>query len=145
MRKVRRLAAVGIVLFLAGCTIRQSVTPLAVAPPETVCVIDNPDVREGFVRELTAAIEDEGYRTEKLEAGSNVTDCPMTVTYTARWSWDLALYMSYAEIRAYEDGGLVGEAVYDSTGGGGRIFDKFIDAEPKIRELVDELFAVRRP
>ena len=46
--------------------------------------------------------------------------------------------MSYAEIRVYRDGVLDGEAVCDATSGSGRL-DKWIDAEPKIRELVEEL------
>lgn len=47
--------------------------------------------------------------------------------------------MKYAEIKVYRSAILVGEAVYDATWGGGRL-DKFIHAENKIRELVDELF-----
>ncbi len=41
-------------------------------------------------------------------------------------------------------GQAVGKALYDATGGGGRM-DKFIDAEPKIRELVNELFPSNFP
>ena len=64
----------------------------------------------------------------------------MTSTYTANWGWDLAMYMKYAEIKVYRGVALVGLAVYDATRGGGRP-DKFINAENKIRELVDELFS----
>jgi hypothetical protein len=64
-------------------------------------------------------------------------------TYTARWGWDVALYMKYAEIKVYQSATLIGEAVYDATWGGGRL-DKFINAENKIREVVEELFMTDR-
>jgi hypothetical protein len=50
------------------------------------------------------------------------------------------MYMRYAEIKVYRGVALVGLAVYDATWGGGRP-DKFINAENKIRELVDQLFS----
>lgn len=53
----------------------------------------------------------------------------------------MALYMRYAEIKIYRSAPVVGEAAYDATWGGGRL-DKFISAENKIRELVDELFLI---
>jgi len=51
--------------------------------------------------------------------------------------------MSYAEIQVYNDGQNVGRAIYDSRMGGMRL-DKWVDAETKIAELVDQLF-VRQP
>jgi hypothetical protein len=50
--------------------------------------------------------------------------------------------MSYAKIVVFHEGAQTGEALYDATKGGGRL-DKFIDAEPKIRELVEQLFPVK--
>jgi hypothetical protein len=47
--------------------------------------------------------------------------------------------MSYADIRVFMNGRETGSAVYDARSGGGRL-DKFIDAEGKIAELVEELF-----
>lgn len=64
--------------------------------------------------------------------------CEWTSTYVARWTWDLSLYMSYAEIKVFHKGSLDGEAKYDSTRGGANM-NKFIDSEPKIRELVNQL------
>ena len=47
--------------------------------------------------------------------------------------------MSYAAIKVYELGQLAAEVEYDSRSGGLRL-DKWKDAEPKIRELVHQLF-----
>jgi hypothetical protein len=73
----------------------------------------------------------------------SLNECAITSTYTAHCAWDLALCMRYAEIKVYRNAALVGEAVDDATWGGGRP-DKFINAENKIREMVNELFLVRK-
>ena len=49
------------------------------------------------------------------------------------------MYLSYAWIKIYDSGAIIGEAEYDSRWGGAR-FDKFINAETKIKEMVDQLF-----
>jgi hypothetical protein len=48
--------------------------------------------------------------------------------------------MSHADIRVYQYGQQVGQAEYDSRWGGGRVIDKFINAEKKITELTNQLF-----
>ena len=50
----------------------------------------------------------------------------------------MALYISYANIKIFIQGQLDGEALYDATRGGANM-GKFIDAEVKIRELVNQL------
>lgn len=50
------------------------------------------------------------------------------------------IYMTYLDIRVFENGQQVGRALYDARRGGGRVFKKFINAEKKINELVDQLF-----
>lgn len=49
------------------------------------------------------------------------------------------MYMRYAELKIYRNAALFGEAIYDATWGGARL-DKFISAEKKVRELVDQIF-----
>ena len=51
----------------------------------------------------------------------------------------MALYMVYAEINVYHNGASIGEAEYDAWNGGASL-GKFIDAESKISELVDQLY-----
>jgi hypothetical protein len=50
--------------------------------------------------------------------------------------------MSYAEIKIFHNRSLDGEAKYDSTRGGANM-SKFIDAESKIRELLEELMQIK--
>jgi hypothetical protein len=142
----RRWIAISAAAFCSltiACTITQRVMPVPPDLQDEVCIIENPAVRPGFVAEYQSALGARGYRHRMLPEDARSSDCLITSTYIGRWSWDMALYMSYAEIKVYNDGRLVGEALYDSTHGGGRIFEKFIDAEPKIQELVAELFPAR--
>ena len=127
---------------LSGCSITQHVTPIAANHPSSeLCIIESPEVRQGFLEEFRKVVVERGYKPRMLPEGSSVRDCPTVATYIARWSWDLTIYMSYAKISVFRDDQKVGEAVYDATKGGGRL-DKFINAEPKIRELVEQLFPV---
>jgi hypothetical protein len=128
----------------SGCSIKQSVRPVDFSgQPMEVCILKNEDVRQGFLDAYTGALNEKNVKVKLLPETASLNECITTSTYTARWAWDLALYMKYAEIKVYRSAALVGEAVYDATWGGGRL-DKFINAENKIRELVDELFSTSR-
>lgn len=137
MRKV--VTCILIVIVISGCSITQTVEPVGQLATKEVCIVENPPVREGFLAELQSHLRSKGADVRLLEPSASVTSCPVVLTYLARWSWDLTIYMSFAEIIVYQDGAPAGKAIYDATKGGGRL-DKFVDAEPKIRELVDQLF-----
>lgn len=141
MKGVIFIGAVAIAL--SGCAIKQQVERAELSDDAMLCVIENKEVREGFLPELQSVLHEKGVKHSVVDAGYARSHCEWTLTYVARWSWDLTIYMSYAEINVFKDGALDGRAVYDSTGGGMN-FSKFIDAEPKIRELVDELIQSRR-
>jgi hypothetical protein len=126
-----------ILALTASCAINQSVEPSAVAEDAVICIIEDADVREGFLEELTKVLDEKNVNHRVVDKQAAL-DCEWTMTYLGRWTWDLSLYMSYAEIKVFHNGQLDGQAVYDSTKGGFNL-NKFIDAEPKIRELVDEL------
>ena len=122
---------------LASCAINQSVRPTSIPDDATVCIIEDTAVREGFLIELKKILDEKRiqYRVvDKHEA----LDCEWTMTYLGRWTWDFTIYMAYAEIKIYENGVQQGQAIYDASRGSFN-FSKFIDAEPKIRELVEEL------
>ncbi|WP_323846025.1 Sbal_3080 family lipoprotein [Microbulbifer magnicolonia] len=132
------VALLGVSTILGGCSIQQSVEPARVTTGSEICIIENPDVREGFLNEFKSALSSKGVQYKVLPKGSSYVACEWTATYLARWTWDLALYMSYAEINVFHNGAPEGKALYDSTRGGANM-SKFIDAETKIRELVDQL------
>ena len=138
-RMVPWVAALVLAVGLGGCAIHQRVDAVARPGTRAICIVENPDVRSGFLSSYRHALADKGYEVTVLARLSLPTACPLTSTYTANWRWDLALYMAFADVVVYADGQRVGRATYDSLGGGGNL-GKFIDADTKIRELVEQLF-----
>lgn len=136
---IRAWLAIGAAASLSGCAIHQTVQPVEKLQAKQICIVQNGDVREGFLDSYKRALTAKGFAVRQLPAGASLVECPITSTYTANWRWDLAMYMAYAEIKVYSDGKPVGEAKYDSTRGGGNM-GKFIDADKKITELVNQLF-----
>lgn len=137
----RVLMAVGAALMAVGCSITQSIEPLDDVDVGLVCILDNPDIHmAGFQPEMRELIEQRGIHTD-VYAGSRPARCSHFLEYTANWQWDLAMYLSYADLRVYDaGGGLAGQATYDARSGGGRM-DKFGPTREKLAPLVDELFA----
>ena len=138
-----RVMIIASALSVAACTITQEVKPIEHAASTEVCIIENPEVRSGFLREYEKSLAELGYRTRRLPQGSPLTSCTVTSTYVGQWSydwfWTSGVYMSLAEIKVYHDGQLAGTAVFDTTKGQASV-KRVVDAEPKIRELVTELF-----
>lgn len=140
--RLRTVPAFAVIcLALTGCSIKQTVTPVALPSTHSpeICTIPAEGLREGFNTTYTDQLRSKGFRTRQLPPGSPPASCALSTTYIGKWSWDMALYMSFADIQVFEDGRNVGQALYDSTSGGARIA-KFIDAQSKIIEMTDQLF-----
>lgn len=142
MRTLYRCTVLAALVLGAGCSIKQTVTPAVMSSEMTpeICLIPAEGLRKGFNTTYDALLRKKGFQTRQIPPGSSPSSCRLSTTYIGTWSWDLALYMSYADIRVFEDGKQVGHAEYDSRHGGGRVIDKFIDAEEKITEMTDLLF-----
>ena len=137
---IKRLGLLSsLALVLPGCAIHQSVHPVDATGETQVCIIDNAQVRPAFAQAYQGALVAKGYTVKHLPPTAAITDCRVTSTYRASWRWDLAMYMTLAEIRVFVDGKEKGVALYDSTRGGANM-NKFIDAEKKVAELTNELF-----
>lgn len=142
MRAVHISAAL-LACAVAGCAIRSDVQPVGFGRVDSVCIERNDAVlMEGFLPALVKQIEARGVATE-VYAGAPPADCRHRVTYTANWSWDMAMYLTYAQINVYdgvrEGAPRIGGAVYDATAGGANL-GKFGDTESKIAPLVEQLF-----
>jgi len=137
MRK-RTLILIILSMGISGCAINQSIEQANIPEKTQLCIIENPAVRDGFLLEYKSVLTSKQIPYKVVSKSTVPESCEWTSTYTANWTWDLAMYMSYAEIKVFHNGALDGEAIYDSTRGGANM-SKFIDAETKIRELVDKL------
>ncbi|UQG55095.1 MULTISPECIES: Sbal_3080 family lipoprotein [unclassified Marinobacter] len=139
---IKKASVMTSIMMLSACSITQVIEPAEIVKGSELCIIENTDVREGFLKEYQSVLSSKSISHRLVSENSVPDSCEWTSTYVARWTWDLALYMSYAEIKVFYKGNLDGEAKYDSTKGGANM-SKFIDAEPKIRELVNQLMQIK--
>ena len=140
--KLTKWILILIAMALSGCSINQSVEPAELDKGDRLCVVEDVDVRPGFLGEIKKFLAERRIPYDIVQNDAIPVSCEWTMRYVGRWTWDMSLYMSYAEIKIYKNGQLDGSAVYDSTGGGANM-NKFIDAEPKIRELLDQLITIK--
>ncbi len=119
----------------------QKIEPAELTKTSQLCIVENSAVRPGFISALKKSLDEKNVDYRVVDQVS-ADKCEWKATYTARWSWDMAIYMAYAEIKIYKNGKLDGEAVYDATNGVGNM-EKFIKGEDKVRELVDKLIQIK--
>jgi hypothetical protein len=123
----------------SGCAIHQKVTPTERFAGREVCIIENPAVKGGFLAAYRNVLTQKGYEVRVLPPTAALNECQIISTYSANWRWDLAMYMAYAEIKVYNQTKPSGEVIYDALKGSANM-GKFISAEKKIAELVNQLF-----
>lgn len=68
----------------------------------------------------------------------DLVECDAIAFYVANWNWDLALYMTYANIWVTD--AAMTQKIAQATYQTGHGLDKFIDAEDKVFELVDQMY-----
>lgn len=129
------------VVALSGCAITQEITPSGLDQrDQELCLVRNNDVvQDGFHEVYERVLRKKGLKVRWLPEKSPVTSCQLVGTYEAIYRWDLAIYLARADLRIYADGKEAARALYDSLSGGANL-SKFIKTEPKLTELVDQLF-----
>lgn len=125
---------------LVGCTATQ-VTPLRNAADQ-MCIEENPKVQvSDFVPVLQEGFARHGIETQ-LYAKIPRDQCAYVVTYTARRSWDMAPYLSTAEIVILGPRRqTLAKANYHLRGKGGLSLMKWQGTKSKIDPVIDELLA----
>ena len=136
----RTFIAVG-ALALSGCAITQDVTPSGLDQrAQELCLVRNSEVvQDGFHEVYERVLVKKGFKVRWLPDKSPITSCPLVGTYEVIYRWDLAIYLARADLRIYANGKEAGRAVYDSLSGGANM-NKFVRTEPKLTELIDQLF-----
>ncbi len=76
---------------------------------EQVCIVNNPETREGFEMAVKQWLAKENVSYRVIPADSKSDACDWVLRYYGFWSWDMALFLSDAEITAYRDGIETGE------------------------------------
>ncbi|WFS19303.1 Sbal_3080 family lipoprotein [Pseudomonas sp. 905_Psudmo1] len=141
MSKLRiALPLLATVTLLGGCTATR-VTPLKAAADQ-MCIEENPKVQvSDFVPVLQEGFARHGIQTQ-IYSKIPRADCPYVVTYTARRSWDMAPYLSTAEITILGPRRqTLAKANYHLRGKGGLSLMKWQGTKSKIDPVIDELLA----
>jgi hypothetical protein len=125
---------------LGACTATR-VTPLQAAADQ-MCIEENPKVQvSDFVPVLQEGFARHGIQTQ-VHSKIPRADCPYVVTYTARRSWDMAPYLSTAEITILGPRRqTLAKANYHLRGKGGLSLMKWQGTKSKIDPVIDELLA----
>lgn len=141
----RKAPGVALLLFIlsavTGCT-SVDVQPVKNSYNVThICIEENPKVIvSDFVSTLEQVIENHLITTE-IYRDRKPDHCEFTLQYTAMRSWDMAPYLSHAEIRLYRDRQRIGYAEYHLRGKGGFSLMKWASVESKLTPVVNELLA----
>lgn len=138
--QLRYICALVIGITLSACTISESVNPVKDTAVREVCIQNNSSVQmSAFEPTLKRLIEEQGVKTKSYSGNTPPNDCSYTLTYTANWRWDLAIYLFYARIEVFNRGRSVGMVEYDARRGGANM-NKFGRTEAKLRPLIQRLF-----
>ena len=104
-----------------------------------VCIVNNTAVIvPGFVTVLQNRFRHHGIETRMVEA-TDKDQCSYYLEYSARQSWDVTPYLSWAELKLYSGGGLLADAEYKLIGKGGLSLTKWQSAETKMTPVIDSL------
>lgn len=140
---------------LSGCTTLQTVNKLDTAKLHNVCIVEHKEVREGVLDAIQETLHAHGIKTQ-LVPGSyaltnhqwkptyqvkDVASCDAVLLYVANWTWDITMYMHFANIWVVTTDAMpvrLGDARYDSRAS----LKKYINAHDKIVELTEELFGL---
>jgi hypothetical protein len=128
-------------LFLSGCTIAQSVRPAPVGTQiSKIYVQDNPKLlMDGLVPEVVTQIKALGFDAA-VYTGEPPKEAKHTLSLTANWRWDMAMYLFYFQATLFEEGRVLGTAEYDARMGGANM-GKFGKTAEKIRPLLQQLLS----
>jgi hypothetical protein len=141
MKKTKIIAVIAYGIALSGCT-SMKVTPLNSQINKDVCIEHNEKVKvNGFQEIIRNGFEERGFKT-RVFTGEIPESCSTILTYTATRKWDLAPYMTDAEIWLRDkNGSRVGYAQYHLKGGGGLALNKWASAESKMARVINELLS----
>lgn len=144
MNRKFRLAFVATALAAVGGCTAVTVQPVSnLAEILHVCIRENPKVRvSDFVSVLETGFERYGISTELIQS-STPPHCEYVLTYSALRSWDMAPYLSQADMQLTRSGRRIASAEYRLRGKGGLALNKRAGTETKISPVIEELLTGR--
>jgi len=131
-----------LLLFLSGCAAPRfdgsSIDKSATPETSEVEVVMNTATRSGFLEAIEEWLSHNGYNYIIVPDNAEHQLDKITLEYFGRWSWDLAIFLSEAEITAFHQGQRVGHVQYraPNTINPG----KFGEGSQRVHYMMDVLF-----
>ena len=132
-------------LAVSACTSVQvnAVAEQQVNAIQQICIVNNPKVLVAdFVPVVQQRLQHHGIVSRVVD-GSEASACAYQLHYSAKRSWDFTPYMSWAELKLYQNEVLIANAEYKLVGKGGLSLTKWQSVETKMTPVIDQLFAKR--
>ena len=132
-------------LTVSACTSVQvnAVAEQQVNAIQQICIVNNPKVLvTDFVPVVQKRLQHHGIVSRVVE-GSEASACAYQLHYSAKRSWDFTPYMSWAELKLYQNELLIANAEYKLVGKGGLSLTKWQSVETKMTPVIDQLFVKR--
>jgi len=122
---------------LSGCTaIRvENVTPIELKEQITIVVMKDGPTRDSVLPVVVNKLKSMNYVVNVVDDGSKVATSDYLLNYRAWWSWDLAMYMSKADMTIKQNNAILGQVQY--RGKGGLNMAKWGDAEERLGIMID--------
>lgn len=136
---MKAIILIPLAFMISGCT-AISVRPVASSlQMKHVAIRENPKVIVvDFLDVLRDGFDRHGISSEVIGPYAKA-EGQFVVTYTALRSWDLAPFLSHAEIRIEKDGTQVAYAEYHLRGKGGYSMMKWQGVKTKMDPVIDQL------
>jgi len=134
------LLVIPAVILITGCTSVQVSKLSASHSIDRVAIKENSSVTvPNFLNIVQNEFENHGLTTV-IYQDQVPTNCQATLTYTALRSWDLASYLSHAELTIRDlNGKRIAYAIYHLKGKGGLDLTKWGSVQSKMKPVIDEL------
>lgn len=137
-------------LFIFSVIVLSACTSVQIRPVEInltsqeviteVCIVKNPAVTiDDFVSVLESRLKYHHFKTQVITSAKEA-QCQYYLEYSAKRSWDIVTYLSWAELKVYSGGELVGSAEYRLRNKGGLSLTKWKSVESKMNPVIDGLF-----
>ena len=145
-KKFAPLLALFALVALSACTSTRVIPVKTTAQLNHTCIKENTAVKvDDFLYVLQNAFEKHGITTEVFK-GKTPQDCEYVTTYTALRSWDMATYLSHAEIYMRDKSGRqVAFGEYHLKGKGGLSLTKWGGTQGKIEPVIDQMLKNYNP
>ena len=140
------------VAMLSGCTTLQKINKVDASKMSLICIAEHKEVRDTVLEVIQEGLTNHGMKYRVIPASyqkknnlwlptvqdDQVVGCDALLFYVANWTWDITMYMHFANIwmSTPDRSKSLGLATYDAR----LSLNKFINARNKLLELIDGLF-----